>query len=429
MSSNTPGNPAEPTATGVPALLAAALAAHQAGQLDAAETYYHRILTDDPTHPAVLANLGMLHHQRHAADKAMEWYERALAARRTPEVLSNLAMLRRAQGDADGAIRLLTEALTQRPGFSDALHNLGMTLIDAGRPAEAIGPLKQRLRDTPTDPEVHANLTRALDAVGRRSEALEHGRQTLLLKDQQACAAFQASGARPLAPAPVPAFDPSQPHRNIIAISLWGTRPTYVEGAIANAGLTPLLYHGWTCRIYADESVPAHALAALKREGAQVVMMPPPTAHYGLFWRFLAADDPDVDYFLCRDADARLNTQEVAAVTAWLRSGRAFHIMRDAPFHTELMLAGLWGGVGRRLRGIRNGIDQFYRPTDHRWVDQDFLRREIWPRIRAQVLIHDSCYDLFGAVPFPTEGRLAGGQHVGAGYIVADTGEIGPSAP
>lgn len=84
------------------------------------------------------------------------------------------------------------------------------------------------------------------------------------------------------------------------------------------------------------------------------------------------------------------------------------------------MLAGLWGGVGRRLSGIRNGIDQFYRPTDHRWVDQDFLRRVIWPRIRDQVLIHDSCYDLFGAVPFPSEGHLTGPHHVGAGYAVPD---------
>jgi len=162
--------------------------------------------------------------------------------------------------------------------------------------------------------------------------------------------------------------------------------------------------------------VPQAAIETLARAGAQIVMMPRAESHFGLFWRFLAADDPQVRYFLCRDADARLNTQEQAAVAAWLRSGRPFHVMRDALFHTELILAGLWGGVGGRLRGIGRWIERFYRPTSHRWVDQDFLRAQVWPRIRGQCLIHDNWYDLFGAQQFPLEGRLVPPNHVGAGY-------------
>jgi hypothetical protein len=97
--------------------------------------------------------------------------------------------------------------------------------------------------------------------------------------------------------------------------------------------------------------------------------------------------------------------------------------MRDAPFHTELMLAGLWGGVGGRLRGIRAWIDRFYRPTDHRWADQDFLRAEVWPRIREQTTIHDGFYDLFGARPFPAEGRLTAPDHVGASFQLPEKPE------
>jgi hypothetical protein len=69
---------------------------------------------------------------------------------------------------------------------------------------------------------------------------------------------------------------------------------------------------------------------------------------------------------------------------------------------------------------MKTWIDRFWQPTAHRWVDQDFLRMEIWPRICGQAVIHDSCYDLFGAVPFPAEGRLPYGHHVGAGYPLPD---------
>jgi hypothetical protein len=276
----------------------------------------------------------------------------------------------------------------------------------------------QRARGPSAGPDVHANLARALHAVGRTSEALPHGQQALLLKDRQACQDFQARGERPLAAEPAPPFDATRPQQNVVAFSLWGTRPTYVEGAIANARLVPVFYPGWTCRIYVDDSVPPSALDALRQAGAEIVVMPTAISHYGLFWRFFVADDEQVRYFVCRDADSRINSQEKAAVTEWLGSGRPFHVMRDSPYHTELILAGLWGGVGGRLRGIRTWIDRFFRPTDHRWADQDFLRLEIWPRIRDQAMIHDGFYALFGARPFPPEGRLTAPDHVGAGHTL-----------
>lgn len=403
------------------ALLVEALTHHQANRIDRAEALYRRILADEPHHIAALSNMAMLHHQRQALAEAEHWYAKALAVRRTPELLSNIATLRRAQGDLKEAEKLLKEALALRPDFPDALYNLGVTLIDADRPGDAIAPLARRARDPRAGADVHANLARALYAIGRAREGLRHGRQALLIKDSQACTAFSARGEQLLPQEPAPSFDPAKPQHNVIAFSLWGDRATYVEGAIANVALARGLYPGWVCRIYADISVPLAAIETLGRAGAQIVMMPRAENHFGLFWRFLAADDPQVRYFLCRDADARLNTQEQAAVAAWLGSGRPFHIMRDAPYHTELMLAGLWGGVGGRLRGIRNWIDRVYQPASHRWVDQDFLRLEVWPRIRGQTLIHDGWYDVLGAEQFPPEGRLTPSDHVGAGRRLPDS--------
>ncbi|MBW0005080.1 MAG: tetratricopeptide repeat protein [Hyphomicrobiales bacterium] len=417
------------SATEIELLASAALAHHQAGRFDEAHSLYERILTADPVHPTALANLAMLHQQRFSFAEAERWYARALAVKRTPELLSNLSVLRREHGDLAGAERLLIEALALQSGRAELLYNLGTTRIEAGRPAEAVAPLLQATRDPDASPEVFANLARAYLSIGRREEALRHGEEALRRKDRHARAAFAARGLRPLAPIDVPPLDPSRPEQNIIAFSLWGAKTTYVEGAIANADLTRMLYPGWTCRIYVDATVPQDALERLRKAGAQIAMMDLAQRHYGLFWRFFAADDPQIHYFLCRDADSRLNSQEAQATKAWLESGKPFHVMRDAPYHMELMLAGLWGGVGGSLRGIREWIDRFYRSTEHRWIDQDFLRLEVWPRICEQVLIHDSNYPLFGSRPFPPQGRLTPPNHVGAGHHLPDKEDSGEADP
>jgi hypothetical protein len=45
------------------------------------------------------------------------------------------------------------------------------------------------------------------------------------------------------------------------------------------------------------------------------------------------AADADVDRFIVRDADSRLNSREKAAVDAWIASGATFPIMRDCFAH------------------------------------------------------------------------------------------------
>jgi Flp pilus assembly protein TadD len=353
------GTPAAAVRSTTQALLGEALNHHQAERLDDAEQLYRRILAEEPARQAALANLGMLHHQRRNLAEAEAWYIKALAVRRTPELLNNLALLQREQADLTGAEQLVREALKLRPDYADALYNLGVTLIDAGRPGEAIAPLLQRARDPSAGPDVHANLARCFAAVGETEQARRHGRQSLLLKDQQACADFRMRGGRPATGDPAPPFDATGPQCNVAAFSLWGARATYVDGMIANAGLVRTLYPGWTCRVYLDQSVPQPVVDKLRQAGAQIVAMPRAGSHYGLFWRFLAADDDQVQYFLCRDADSRINTintQEVAAATEWLGTGRPFHVMRDAPFHTELMLAGLWGGVGGGCAAFALGL-------------------------------------------------------------------------
>ena len=130
---------------------------------------------------------------------------------------------------------------------------------------------------------------------------------------------------------------------------------------------------------------------------------------FGTFWRFLIADDREVERYLVRDCDACVNPRERAAVEDWIASGRHFHVMRDALTHTELMLAGMWGGVRGALPSIkREMIDFSLNAQLSRTADQTFLRERIWPTVRQSVLIHDSQFRFGGSVDFPARADIPG---------------------
>jgi hypothetical protein len=117
---------------------------------------------------------------------------------------------------------------------------------------------------------------------------------------------------------------------------------------------------------------------------------------------------------LIRDADSIINTKERVAVDAWLASDKHFHIMRDFYSHTEVILAGMWGGVAGvlpPLEELRSEFEPDAGPTST--YDQIFLREMIWPTVRQSVLVHDSLYEVLGGQPFPPYGRLAPNRHVG----------------
>jgi hypothetical protein len=174
------------------------------------------------------------------------------------------------------------------------------------------------------------------------------------------------------------------------------------------------LYPGWTCRFYVDDTVPKPVRDKLTAAGAQVQMMTRKNTFDGLFWRFLPINDGHTRHFLVRDADSVINLREKAAVDEWLASGKAFHVMRDWWTHTEVMLAGLWGGVGGALPPVTDLLQDFKSPSLANWhLDQWFLRQMVWPTARQSCLIHDSKYRALGAKDFPAGSDLPPGHHVG----------------
>ena len=141
----------------------------------------------------------------------------------------------------------------------------------------------------------------------------------------------------------------------------------------------------------------------------------------GMFWRFQPLADPTVEIFGSRDSDSYLSEREEAAVSAWLISGEQFHVMRDGPFHTSLILAGLWGANNyinmTRVAAVRNSLLSV-KPQLNYGFDQDTLNSRVWPVIRERAAIFDSyhCRDVkrFGHCrPWPTQRQ--GYRYVGYG--------------
>ena len=315
---------------------------------------------------------------------------------------------------ADG-VATLQEAIALYPNAPELHENLAVFLlglrdlpgcIDAANTALSLGSLS---------PNVHDCLCEAHQHAGNLDHAVAAGRTALEAKDQR------FGSAAPIVPPPErppEPFNPERPEENVIAYSLWGDDPRYQVPLLENARIQPHLFPTWTLRVYHDPNVDPSYLAELAKRGVQLRPMVPDRgvpAHRGLLWRFEAIADPSVRRFLIRDADSLLTVKERVAVDAWLASNHHFHAMRDWYTHTDLLLAGMWGGVGGILpppAALLQAHIFFRTETNH--IDQDILRTTVWPVVRNHILIHDSIFQpCLGSVPVPPVGTLPTGHHIG----------------
>lgn len=201
--------------------------------------------------------------------------------------------------------------------------------------------------------------------------------------------------------------------KKIISFSLYGTGEIYHVGALRNRALQPLIYPGWACRFYVSQEVPFSIIDVLEQGGAEIVHKRRRAETDGMFWRFLAAADSDVDAAIVRDADSRLSGREKSAVDAWLQSGRGFHIIRDHPLHTALIVGGAWGCRGNLFPDMEHLIDDWGR-FDRKGRDQESLAVHVYPRIRQDALVHTDLVKYKGETvhPFPC-------KRIGDEFVVA----------
>ena len=226
----------------------------------------------------------------------------------------------------------------------------------------------------------------------------------------------------------------------VIALSLYGKDPRYTWGAIRNAQLTPVLFPGWTLRIYVPTveransklAVPVRVIACLKRLGAQIVYVK--SSKIGVipprWWRYLVADDDSVNYFIIRDADSRLSERDAVAVNDWIESSSAVHCIRDKQSHvTQNVVDGLWGGKPEQIRkmvdtSMLSQLLQFFRnsadgssQTSSVPGDLNFLRA-FWPIVESHSVCHDSvsCRNWKRTLSFPSQQPSSTDEYLGQSY-------------
>jgi len=196
--------------------------------------------------------------------------------------------------------------------------------------------------------------------------------------------------------------------KNIIAYSLWGDKPMYWIGSLRNIELSKRYYPGWICRFYIDKDSDQNLINTIEGDNVEVVLVDSKEPnninqyhHHGMFWRFSASIDEDVDIFLSRDCDSRISEREASAVKEWLESDKDFHIMRDHPYHTAPILGGMWGcrnGLMRKI-SLADKIDQWCLNRRSNYVygiDQDFLREIVYPFVKNKSIQHSEFNLRFG---------------------------------
>lgn len=315
-------------------------------------------------------------------------------------------------GDAAGAAGFLERQWAAGAKDPQVLLNLAACLSRAGRAEQAVSRAREYLDRFAEASVIHDILANGLHQFGRDDEARAAGTRSLQLKDAAA-------------PAHAPGWGLPEGHTpqswaallgktSVIGFSLWGAEERYLHGALHNLVVAPDLFPGWTLRFHLDGSVPAGWVRRLERLHADVRME---TAGQPLrdrlCWRFAVANDPSVGRFLVRDVDSVLSLRERHAVDDWLASDRWFHAMRDWWTHTDLVLAGMWGGVAGVLPPLAPMLAAYSAGAmETPNVDQWFLRDRVWPYLRTSCRVHDRCFAMPGSHPWPDE-PPADGWHVG----------------
>jgi len=162
--------------------LLAAVAAHQRGQLDAAERGYRAILRVQPTHFDAMHLLGAALAARGQNAQAEPLLRRAVALNpKAAAAHNNLGNVVKALGRAEDSLAHYGRAIALDKTYADALGNRGNVLAELGRGAEALADYDGALAHNPGHRAALQRSAQILNEIGRPEEALMRSERALAL--------------------------------------------------------------------------------------------------------------------------------------------------------------------------------------------------------------------------------------------------------
>ena len=243
-----------------------------------------------------------------------------------------------------------------------------------------------------------------------------------------------------------------------VSFTLSSFHLSQVYGVIRNIHLIRLYLPQWTIHVY----IRHHPKYSEKGRVHQKLVSLNVTVHYiqgfedipDKLLGYLVADEVNVERFIVRDVVGRISERDICAVEDWILKDKDFHCMRDHPNHKGLpMVPGLWGAkhsalmqalgatmkrtlqeyfVERNLsRAVHEEKPENIRNTEggqakrnFELSEETFLRDVIWPKVKNNVLCHDSLFcDIWhGSVAFPSKPESQ--RFVGMKYYAFEMPEV-----
>ena len=206
--------------------------------------------------------------------------------------------------------------------------------------------------------------------------------------------------------------------KKIISFSLWfqdkpmdgyayQTKNMYYNGLIRNLEILNKkgIYKDWIIRVYINNSLSDPHKKRLTLLGAELIDMTGSKIP-GMFWRFLPFQDKNVDIFVVRDTDSRINEREYKAVCEWEKSNKVMHVMRDHPHHNYKILGGMWGYKNyKEMLNVESKMVDFLKKRKYifKRMDDMLFLNQIYDICNDKTMEHDQFFNYKYSIPFPDD--------------------------
>jgi hypothetical protein len=202
---------------------------------------------------------------------------------------------------------------------------------------------------------------------------------------------------------------------NAFSFCLFGeTSVVYHRGLLENIDMIKTHYPGWVIYVYLGADTESGFRNYLLRDPVVRVRDTGIVGFKNTVHRFFAIDEPDVDVCFFRDADSRIHWRDRWAINGFLTTHYRAHIIRDHPEHTAMIAAGMWGlhktALGESIRALFDAWTPIFAgngdpsAVEGFGIDQNFLVKEVYPRIQSVAFVHfsnDQRFDWETGAAFP----------------------------